>query len=67
MGIMSAVIATEADVSLTPDEYARGEEPSLTNRQTTTSVPIYLCAALYTVMAAVAAAFPFEPYGSRSS
>ena len=34
---------------------------------TNTSVPIYVCAALYIVMAAVAVAFPFEPYGKRSS
>lgn len=34
---------------------------------TATSVPIYLCAALYIAMAAVAIAFPFEPYGRRSS
>lgn len=30
---------------------------------TATSVPIFLCAALYIAMAAVAMAFPFEPYG----
>ncbi|OGE48394.1 hypothetical protein PENARI_c029G11366 [Penicillium arizonense] len=34
---------------------------------TNTPVPIYICAALYIVMAIVAAAFPFEPYGRRSS
>lgn len=34
---------------------------------TTTSVPIYVCAALYAVMAGVAILFPFEPYGKRSS
>jgi MFS family permease len=34
---------------------------------TATSVPIYICAALYVAMAAVAIAFPFEPYGKRSS
>ncbi|KAL2355067.1 major facilitator superfamily domain-containing protein [Cryomyces antarcticus] len=34
---------------------------------TSTPVPIYTCAALYIVMAAVAAAFPFEPMGNRSS
>lgn len=34
---------------------------------TNTPVPIYICAALYIVMAAVAAAFPFEPFGRRSS
>ncbi|KAI4853046.1 hypothetical protein E4T44_01083 [Aureobasidium sp. EXF-8845] len=33
----------------------------------TTPVPIYICAALYIVMAAAAAAFPFEPMGKRSS
>lgn len=38
-----------------------------TYADTTTSVPIYLCAALYIAMAAVAVAFPFEPYGKRSS
>ncbi|KAJ4988972.1 major facilitator superfamily transporter [Stagonosporopsis vannaccii] len=34
---------------------------------TSTSVPIYICAALYIFMAAIAAVFPFEPYGRRSS
>ena len=34
---------------------------------TSTSVPIYLCAALFIAMAAVSAAFPFEPFGKRSS
>ncbi|KAF2131830.1 membrane transporter [Dothidotthia symphoricarpi CBS 119687] len=34
---------------------------------TSTPVPIYICAALYVVMAAIAAIFPFEPYGKRSS
>lgn len=34
---------------------------------TSTPVPMYICAALYIVMAAVAAVFPFEPYGKRSS
>ncbi|KAK4945872.1 Filamentous Growth Regulator [Elasticomyces elasticus] len=38
-----------------------------TYANTATPVPIYLCAALYIVMAGVAAAFPFEPMGSRSS
>ncbi|KAI1266142.1 MFS general substrate transporter [Xylariaceae sp. FL1019] len=47
MGIVSAVVATEADTS--------------------TSVPIYITAALFAVMAIVAASFPFEPYGRRSS
>ncbi|KAI9372864.1 major facilitator superfamily domain-containing protein [Aspergillus egyptiacus] len=34
---------------------------------TSTSVPLYICAALYIVMAIVAAIFPFEPLGRRSS
>lgn len=34
---------------------------------TSTAVPIYICAALYIAMAAVAIAFPFEPFGKRSS
>ncbi|PIA94424.1 putative MFS-type transporter [Cercospora beticola] len=34
---------------------------------TSTAVPIYICAALYIVMAMVAASFPFEPMGRRSS
>ncbi|MCJ1450161.1 hypothetical protein MMC28_000490 [Mycoblastus sanguinarius] len=34
---------------------------------TSTSVPIFICAALYIVMAIIAGAFPFEPYGRRSS
>ncbi|KAL6400268.1 putative MFS-type transporter PB1E7.08c [Ilyonectria robusta] len=47
MGIMSAVIATEAD--------------------TNTPAPLYICAALFIAMAGVSVAFPFEPYGRRSS
>jgi hypothetical protein len=38
-----------------------------TYADTSTPVPIYLCAALYIVMAGVAAIFPFEPFGNRSS
>lgn len=38
-----------------------------TSANTSTSVPIYICAALYIGMAAVAMALPFEPYGKRSS
>jgi fucose permease len=34
---------------------------------TETSAPIFICAALYIAMAAVAVAFPFEPFGKRSS
>ncbi|KAF9891651.1 hypothetical protein FE257_003663 [Aspergillus nanangensis] len=34
---------------------------------TSTPVPIFICAALYIVMAIVAGALPFEPYGRRSS
>jgi len=34
---------------------------------TSTSVPIFLCGALYVVMALVAVFFPFEPFGKRSS
>lgn len=34
---------------------------------TSTPVPIYICAALYAVMAAVALIFPFEPRGRRSA
>ncbi|RDW84216.1 MFS transporter [Aspergillus mulundensis] len=34
---------------------------------TSTSVPLYICAALYIVMAIIAGAFPFEPLGRRSS
>ncbi|KAL2784019.1 major facilitator superfamily domain-containing protein, partial [Aspergillus keveii] len=33
---------------------------------TSTSVPLYICAALYIVMAIVAGVFPFEPMGRRS-
>lgn len=47
MGIISAVVATEAN--------------------TATPAPIYVCAALFIAMAGVSAAFPFEPYGHRSS
>ncbi|KJX96141.1 membrane transporter like protein [Zymoseptoria brevis] len=38
-----------------------------TYADTATSVPIFLCAALYIVMAITAACFPFEPMGMRSS
>lgn len=38
-----------------------------TYANTESSVPIYICAALYVGMAAVAVAFPFEPFGKRSS
>ncbi|KAL1305020.1 hypothetical protein AAFC00_003920 [Neodothiora populina] len=38
-----------------------------TYADTATSIPIYICAALYILMAAVAALFPFEPMGRRSS
>lgn len=33
---------------------------------TATAVPIYNCAALYVVMATLAALLPFEPLGKRS-
>lgn len=38
-----------------------------TSANTATPVPIYICAALYIVMAVVAAFFPYEPMGRRSS
>jgi len=38
-----------------------------TAANTSTPVPIFICAALYVVMAIVAAIFPFEPMGRRSS
>ncbi|KAK0936526.1 Filamentous Growth Regulator [Friedmanniomyces endolithicus] len=38
-----------------------------TYANTATAVPIFVCAALYIVMAIVAGCFPFEPMGSRSS
>ncbi|KAI1855237.1 hypothetical protein JX266_000102 [Neoarthrinium moseri] len=38
-----------------------------TTADTSTSAPIYVCAALFIGMAVVSAAFPFEPYGRRSS
>jgi len=38
-----------------------------TYANTSTPVPIYLCAALYIVMAITSACFPFEPMGMRSS
>lgn len=34
---------------------------------TTTTAPIFVCGGLLVAMAAVSAAFPFEPYGRRSS
>ena len=38
-----------------------------TYANTETSVPIYICAALFGVMAGIALIFPYEPYGRRSS
>lgn len=38
-----------------------------TGANTATPVPIYICAALYIVMAIVAGSFPYEPMGRRSS
>lgn len=38
-----------------------------TSANTASTVPIYICAALYIAMAGVAIALPFEPYGKRSS
>lgn len=72
MGIISAVIATVSDVSAPPFPNPlhitmSGVNMADLREQTSTSVPIYICAALYVVMAAVAAIFPFEPYGKRSS
>jgi sugar phosphate permease len=37
-----------------------------TYADTATPVPIYICAALYIVMAGVAVAMPYEPFGRRS-
>jgi hypothetical protein len=65
MGILSAVIATVADVSFLPPPAHKKHKSS--QHQTSTPVPIYICAALYIFMAAIAAVFPFEPYGRRSS
>ncbi|KAK2008997.1 hexose transporter [Colletotrichum eremochloae] len=38
-----------------------------TSGNTSTAVPLYVCAALFALMAGVSALFPFEPYGRRSS
>ena len=38
-----------------------------TSADTSSSAPLYICAALFIGMAAVAAIFPFEQYGRRSS
>ncbi|KAI5459038.1 major facilitator superfamily domain-containing protein [Mariannaea sp. PMI_226] len=38
-----------------------------TSGNTTTTVPIYICAALFIGIAATSACFPFEPYGRRAS
>jgi hypothetical protein len=65
MGILSAVIATVSNVSTT--SIFGGKFAIDLIIQTSTAVPIYICAALYIIMAIVAACFPFEPYGSRSS
>jgi hypothetical protein len=65
MGIMSAIVATY----VYPQIYSvpPGANVVIRYANTSTPVPIYICAALYIVMAAVAAAFPFEPMGKRSS
>lgn len=34
---------------------------------TATSAPLYVCAAIFIVLAVISALFPFEPYGRRSS
>lgn len=34
---------------------------------TSTTAPIYICAALFVALAVVSVAFPFEPHGRRSS
>lgn len=65
MGILSAVIATVANVSL--PTWTVGSYLLIVLLQTGTAVPIYICAALYIFMAAIAVVFPFEPYGKRSS
>jgi hypothetical protein len=61
MGILSAVIATVANVGNCLSI------ATLLTSKTSTPVPIYICAALYFVMAITAAVMPFEPYGARSS
>ena len=66
MGIMSAIVATYANVSSSHDSKVL-VHVSLTSIKTSTPVPIFICAVLYIVLAIVAAAFPFEPYGKRSS
>lgn len=38
-----------------------------TTADTSTSAPMYICAALFVGMAVLSASFPFEPYGRRSS
>ncbi|KAL2149779.1 hypothetical protein VTH82DRAFT_8431 [Thermothelomyces myriococcoides] len=38
-----------------------------TEADTTTSVPIFICGGLFAALGVVAALFPFEPYGRRSS
>lgn len=67
MGIMSAVVATW----VTKIQAWASSITLLTcsgrYADTSTPVPIYICATLYVVMAAAAIAFPFEPMGSRSS
>ncbi|KAJ5161381.1 hypothetical protein N7492_006773 [Penicillium capsulatum] len=63
MGIVSAVVGQAADASIQCVAYGIGAN----YLQTSTPVPIFICAALYIVMAIIAGALPFEPYGRRSS
>lgn len=68
MGIISAVVGYYANVSAVESPSSYSSHINDTNHaKTNTPVPIFICAALYIVMGIVAAAFPFEPYGRRSS
>lgn len=83
MGIVSAIVGKYADVSTLLSttcyhdtlssilsfilEPLNSNNLFLTFVQTNTPVPIYICAALYAVMAIVSAILPFEPYGRRSA
>jgi hypothetical protein len=70
MGIVSAVVGDAANATnVSPSVLTQNRifDRFTNSRQTNTAVPIYICAALYIVMAIVSALLPFEPYGRRSS
>ena len=67
VGILSAVVTERANVCDCSGKSYPIVVWLLRDDQTNTPVPVYVCAALYTAMAVVAALFPFGPFEKRSS